>query len=193
MKKITILGLLLLFLGSLSAQPIINLGLKAGVNNSKITANFNEFDSESILKMHVGAFARLGYGRIYVQPEAYFIAKGGKLESNVTDMITRFDFNNVDVPVLLGAKVLDGTTANLRIMAGPVFSFMTSNDVYGDTRFTTQYFKDHYFGFQYGIGIDFWNFFLDARIEQGSNNLYESPNLNSKNRSFMVSLGFKLL
>lgn len=193
MKKILFSLSFLLLTTVIFAQPIIDVGIKAGVNNSKITASLDEFTSESIVKMHVGAFARVGYGRVYVQPEVYFSAKGGDLNSSLSSTITQFDFNNVDVPMLLGVKVINGSGANLRVMAGPVFSFMTSNDVDGDTRFTSQYFKDHYFGYQYGIGVDVWNFFLDARIEKGTNNLYSSPDLASKNRTFMVTLGFKIL
>ena len=106
MKKLTVLSLLLLFVLSVPAQPIFDVGVKAGINNSKITANLDEFNSESILKMHVGAFARIGYGRLYVQPEAYFSAKGGELESSVSETVTKFDFNNIDVPVLFGVNVL---------------------------------------------------------------------------------------
>ncbi len=193
MKKILFSLSFLMFTTVIFAQPIIDVGIKAGVNNSKITASLDEFTSESIVKMHVGAFARVGYGRVYVQPEVYFSAKGGDLNSSLSSTVTKFDFNNVDVPMLLGVKVINGGGANLRVMAGPVFSFMTSNDVDGDTRFTSLYFKDHYFGYQYGIGVDVWNFFLDARIENGTNNLYSSPDLASKNRTFMVSLGFKIL
>jgi hypothetical protein len=195
MKKLTVLSLLLLFVLSVPAQPIFDVGVKAGINNSKITANLDEFNSESILKMHVGAFARIGYGRLYVQPEAYFSAKGGELESSVSETVTKFDFNNIDVPVLFGVNVLKRAPVSLRIMAGPVFSFVTSKDVDGDSDFSKEYFEDNYFGYQYGIGVDFWKLTLDARIEHGTNNLYEHPDsgLNSENRTFLVSLGFKIL
>lgn len=193
MKRLLVLTLIIgcTFYGF--AQPIFDLGLKAGVNNSKITADLDEFTAESIVKAHIGAFARLGFGRVYVQPEAYFTAKGGELESSLLQMATRFDYNNIDVPVLLGVKVISGEMANVRLMAGPVFSFMTSSDVFGDARFTPGYFKDNYYGIQYGIGVDLWSFFIDARIERGVNELYAHPDLSSQNRTFMVTVGFKIL
>ena len=174
-------------------QPIFDIGLKAGINNSKITANLDEFTAESIVKAHIGAFARVGFDRFYIQPEAYFSSKGGELSSNFLQMATRFDFNNIDVPMLLGVKVIKGGAANVRLMAGPVFSFLTAKDVSGDARFTRQYFEDNYYGFQYGIGVDLWSVFLDARIEHGSNDLYVHPDLTSRNRTFMVTVGFKIL
>ncbi len=192
MKKLAFLSTLILFTVSLAAQPILDAGIKAGIHNSKVTANYHEFTSESILKSHVGAFARVGFGRVYVQPEVYFSAKGGNLTSDIEETVTRFNFNNIDVPFLLGVKVIKGDMANVRIMAGPVFSFITSKEVEDHNVYTTQYFKDHYFGYQYGIGVDVWKFFLDARMEHGSNNIYEHDNLRSRNETFMVTLGFKI-
>jgi hypothetical protein len=198
MKKSVISILLLLFSAALIAQPTLDAGVKAGVNNSKVTFKKSEFTSESIVKTHIGAFGRLGWGRVYIQPEAYFSAKGGEvLEgiSGVKSTVARFDFNNIDVPLLLGVKVLKGGMANVRVMAGPVFSIMTSKDIEDHERFTVQYLKDHYYGFQYGVGVDVWSFFLDARMEHGANDLYYNPELgiNGKNSTFMVTIGFKIL
>lgn len=196
MKQLQISILLLLFSTSLIAQPIFNLGIEGGIHSSKITANLNEYNSESISKAHIGAFARLGFGRVYVQPEAYFSSKGGELKSSVPEIATQFDINSIDVPILLGVKVIKGGAANVRVMAGPVFSFITSSDISGDDLFSPQYYEDNYFGYQYGVGVDLWNFFIDARIEHGTNNLYESqsdPYLHSKNRTLLVTVGFKIL
>ena len=83
MKKIIIPLLLLILINTSYAQPIFDLGLKAGINNSKISFNVNDYSSESVVKAHFGAFGRVGWGRIFVQPEAYFSAKGGDLSSNI--------------------------------------------------------------------------------------------------------------
>lgn len=193
MKKLQISILILLFTTSLFAQPSFNLGIEGGVHSSKITTNLSEYNSESIAKAHVGAFARLGYGRVYVQPEVYFSTKGGDLSSSVPEVVSQFDFNSIDVPVLLGVKVIKAGVANVRIMGGPVFSFITSSDITGDQLFSPDYYQKNYFGYQYGVGVDLWKFFLDARIENGTNNLYESPTLNSKNKTLLVTVGFKIL
>ncbi|MBW6534283.1 MAG: PorT family protein [Mariniphaga sp.] len=197
MKKFILSLLFLVPSIALIAQPVLDFGIKAGVNNSKVTFKKSEFTSESIIKTHAGAFARVGFGNIYFQPEVYFSAKGGEvLESgpNISERVARFDLNHVDVPVLLGIKVIDGDMTNLRIMAGPVFSILASKNVEDHDNFTKQYLKDHYFGYQYGIGVDLWKFFLDARMEHGANNLYFQSNegLNGKNQTFMVTVGFKI-
>lgn len=193
MKKI-IFPFLFLFIGTiLSAQPVFNLGLKAGINNSKICFNVNDYTSESILKAHFGAFARVGCGRIFVQPEVYFSAKGGDLNNNAFSTITAFDYNTVDIPTLLGISIIKGEAFDFHVVAGPVFSFITKSRINGSEVFTKEYFGDNYMGFQYGVGIDFWCFTLDARMEHGNNNLYYHPSLEGKNGTFMLSVGFKIL
>lgn len=191
MKKLTALSFLFLFVISVSAQPFFDLGLKAGLNNSKVTLDKNQINSESITKYHVGAFGRLGIGKIFVQPEAYFSAKGGELDGSALEVASQFDFNTVDVPVLLGIKIIDGERANVRITGGPVFSFLTSKKVGGDELLDPDYYKDSYIGLQYGVGADLFGFTLDLRMENSSN-MYEQMNFDGKNKTFMISLGYKI-
>lgn len=197
-KKILFLTVLLAFSAATYAQPTIELGIKAGLNNSKVTFKKSEFNTESIVKTHVGAYGRVGFGNIYVQPELYFSAKGGDVMesgSSTSERVARFNFNNVDVPVLVGIKIFNGENSNLRIMAGPVFSFLTSKEVIDHDSFTKENLQNHYYGYQYGMGVDIWNFFLDIRMEHGANNLYSYPNRNleGKNKTFMVTAGFRIL
>ncbi len=198
MKRTFILMLAILFSGALMAQPIFDVGIKAGLNNSKVTLNSNEFDSESVTKAHIGAFGRIGWSRMYLQPEVYYSAKGGRvIESGVSPIArtAQFDFSTVDIPVLVGIKVLKGGAANLRVMAGPVFCLMTSQDVDAVDFLDQQHYKDHYLGYQYGVGVDFLSFFLDLRMEHSANRFYyhASEDLGGKARTFMVTAGFKIL
>lgn len=198
MKKIFILLFAFLFSGILMAQPIFDLGIKAGLNNSKVTLKTSDFNSESVVKAHIGAFGRIGWSRMYLQPEVYYSAKGGEIiEKDVSPLArtAQFDFSTVDVPLLVGVKVLKGGAANLRVMAGPVFCLMTSKGVGTGDLIEKQYYKDHYMGYQYGIGVDFLNFFLDTRMEHAGNRFYyhAEEDIDLKNRTFMVTLGFKIL
>jgi hypothetical protein len=193
MKKIAFLLSAIFITVSVAAQPVFDLGVKAGLNNSKITFKPKEFTSESILKSHFGAFARIGWGILYVQPEAYFSAKGAEISSNVQETASQYNFNNIDVPVLVGLKFFDGELFNARLMAGPMFSFIVSDNVDGEEFLDPQHYKNNYFGFQYGAGVDISRFFLDLRMEHGANNMYYHPgHLNGKNQTFMVTAGFKI-
>jgi hypothetical protein len=198
MKRTFIFLIMLLLSGALMAQPIFTLGLKAGLNNSKVTFRTSEFSTESVTKAHVGAFARMGWGMLYLQPEAYYSAKGGRVidsDATAVERVTRFDFNNIDIPLLFGVRVLDGGLGNLRAMAGPVFSFMLSQKIEPEDLLSSQFYKNNYVGFQYGLGVDFRNLFLDARMEHGASKLYEQPlrGIDGRNQTFMLTFGFKFL
>lgn len=194
MKRNIITVFLVVLSTSLMAQPTFNLGLKAGLNNSKVTFDVKEMDAESITKYHIGAFTRLGFNRVYLQPEAYYSAKGGEWEGTLLDQLSTFDYGTLDIPLLLGLKVLDGENANLRIMAGPVFSILTHKKISGDDLLDTRYYKDNYLAFQYGLGIDLWSFFLDLKMENSTSDIYQQsdPNLDGKNKTFMISVGYKI-
>lgn len=191
MKQLVFSTLLFLMAVTIYAQPIFDLGIKAGINNSKISIDLDDYNSESIVKAHVGAFSRIGWGRIFVQPEFYFSAKGGDLNSNVIETATSFDYNTVDVPVLFGFKIIKGGTVGLHATLGPVFSFITSANAEGE--FSDEYFADNYVGVQYGLGIDILFLTFDARMEHAGNSLYQHPDFDSKNQMFMLSVGFKFL
>ncbi len=198
MKKIIVSSLFMLFSVLLIAQPTLDLGVKAGVNNSKVTFSKSQYSSESITKAHFGAYGRLGFGRVYLQPEVYFSAKGGDVfekEDEIRDRFEKFDYKNVDIPLLLGIKIFDGESSNIHVIGGPVFSLMTDKTIKDQQVFSKDNLKDNYFGFQYGIGVDIWRLFLDARMEHGVNDLYEASGgggINGKNKTFMLTLGFRI-
>jgi len=193
MKKIAIILLFLSFLLPAEAQSPINLGLKGGINSSKLTSNLSDYDENSINKFHAGAFIRVNLGNIYVQPEGYFNSKGGELQESAGGVVNSFDLKTVDVPVLLGVNIIKKGPLAVRANAGPVFSFVTDKAFEGETRFSQDYFEDNFFGWQYGVGADFMMFTLDVRMENSSGELYKGPDLESKSKSFVISLGFKLL
>ncbi|MDB4583577.1 PorT family protein [Draconibacterium sp.] len=192
MKKLLAPILFLILSSTAFAQLTFDLGIKAGFNNSKLSLNKDDYSSKSIQKMHYGAFGRIGVGRIYAQPEVYFSKKGGEISSNVVNAISSFDYNNIDVPVLLGFKIIKGGPVNLHIKAGPVFSFVTKSDI--DGSYDPEYFNDHYFGLQYGVGVDIFFITIDARMEHG-NAVYDNTSigLEGKNSTFMVAVGIKFL
>lgn len=193
MKKILTTSMFLIFAVAVFAQPTFDLGLKAGINNSKMSLDIDDYSSESITKAHFGAFGRVGWGRMFVQPEAYFSAKGGDVSSNVIETATSFDYSTFDMPILLGVKIIKGGMVDLHAVAGPVFSFLTSKEVDGDDLLSKEYYEDRYVGIQYGLGLDVWFLTFDARMEHGSNNLYSAPTFDGKNSTFMLSVGFKIL
>jgi hypothetical protein len=193
MKKLTILIVLVAFTASVKAQGFLDAGLKAGLNTSKISTHSDDYTPSTINGYQFGAFARLNMGRFYFQPEAYYNSKGGEYIDKVSpSTINSFNLKSVDVPVLLGLKIIDQKAFNLRILAGPTFSFLTDKSVKG--QLTRDNLENSFFGWQYGVGADFLFLTLDVRKVSYSNDFYQTPNFNfdSKNGTFIISLGVKL-
>jgi len=195
MKKLTILIILAVFTLTGKAQGVFDIGPKVGFNTSKITTNMADYTPKANSSYQFGAFARINLGRFYIQPEVYSNSKKGEIISlsNGISTVNSFDMKTLDVPALLGIKIINQKPFNVRVMAGPVFSFLTDKSVKGQL-FNEDNLKNSFFGWQYGVGVDFLFLTLDARKESFSNNLYSAPNFdfNTKSGTFVISLGLKL-
>lgn len=191
MKKLTIILIFVVAAFSVHAQKIFEAGIKAGINSSKISANVDDYNPQSVNKFNFGAFSRINFGSFYIQPEAYYNSKGGEYIDHVDlQTVNSFNYKTVDVPALLGFKIIKQENLNIRIMAGPVFTFVTDKSIKGQLNESAM--KDNFFGWQYGAGVDFMFLTLDARMESYSNNIYDTPKFDSKNGTFVISLGVKL-
>lgn len=189
MKKITIILVICLFAIHANSQDLFDAGLKAGISSSKISTHVSDYNEQTITKYSFGAFARLNIGRIYVQPEAYYNSKGGEYIDKVNlQTINSFDLKTVDVPALLGVKLINQKALNLRLFAGPVFSLLTDKSVKG--QLTKDNLENSLLSWQYGAGVDFLFLTFDARMESHSKNFYQG--IDSKNGTFVFSLGIKL-
>ena len=193
MRKLLLSLLLITITASLSAQFKFDLGVKGGVNFSKLSFNMDDYSAESVTKSHFGAFGRVGWNRIFIQPEFYFSGKGGDITSDFMSTITSFYYKTMDIPVLLGYSLIKGEKFDLHVVAGPVFSNITSEDVKGDNLLNKSFYEDNYVGIQYGLGIDIFFLTFDARMENGLDEFYKQPGFSVKNQTFMLSVGFKFL
>ncbi len=193
MKKLFFASLLLLFVSVSHAQgDFFDLGLKAGLNTSKISVKASDYNDETVNKTNFGAFARLNLGRIYLQPEAYYSNKGGIIKKVGVSTVNEFNLKAIDIPVLVGVKLIKSDAFNVRVMGGPMFSYLADKEVSGST-FSKENIKDSFMGWQYGAGVDFLMFTFDVRVESGSNMITDLPDFSdSKNKTFLLSLGIKL-
>lgn len=189
MKKLTVLILIVVAAMTSKAQGFFDAGIKAGLNTSKISTHIDDYNPQTINNYSFGAFARFNMGRIYIQPEAYYNSKGGEYIDQVNmSTVNSFDLKTIDVPALLGVKIINKKALNLRVMAGPVVSFLTDKSVKG--QLTRENLENSLLGWQYGAGLDFLFLTFDARMENYDKNFYKD--LDSKNGTFVLSLGIKL-
>ena len=194
MKRLLFITVISLLSLAAAAQATFDLGIKGGLTRQDFTISREAYTADQILSYHAGAFGRVGFGRIFIQPEAYFNSRGGEIfqgDVNPVNVTTKFDFSTVDVPVLAGLKLFKSDFVNIRAMGGPLFSFVTSRDVDGP-KFGTDSFRDNFFGWQFGVGVDLWFITLDARFENSRNSVIQTSDFNARTNTFLLSAGIKL-
>ncbi len=213
-KTFLIFAVLLIAVGYTSAQ--LHFGLKAGYNstlnlenlNSVTTGdyNLNSLKGEMSNGFHGGVFVRLG-DKLYFQPELLYAMQKNEYEVTVSDVnnqnpetVTKLvKFSTVDVPLLVGIKLLDFNLVNVRLFAGPKFRLNAGSSLDWKNVKTTNIqklegdFKSANVGLEAGAGIDVLMFTLDARFNL-IKDMYQAdwqskPDMNS---NLVISLGWKL-
>ena len=139
--KRTVLTLAALLFAWIFANAQFNFGIKGGYNSSlnldNITSvssgtySLNSVAGELANGFHGGVFARIGLGeKIYVQPELLYALQKKTFNLSVsnlvnpgslTDVDNYVNFSTIDVPVLIGYKIVDLKLLNVRAFAGPKF------------------------------------------------------------------------
>ncbi|HKL96027.1 MAG TPA: porin family protein, partial [Paludibacteraceae bacterium] len=162
MKKLALIIGLAIF--SIGAFAQVTIGLKGGYNTSLgFDKNFSytgdNFNIQNDLSHggHLGLFFRFGR-RFYVQPEANYnlnIAKVNFTDKNNAIWTDNVLLSTVDVPVLLGFKIVNAKKFNLRIMAGPKFRFNAGSDKkIENVQDLTVVARKSQIGLDAGLGLD---------------------------------------
>ncbi len=184
----------------IKAQGIFDAGLKAGYTSNRIATSIPAIEEELTDSFHAGVFTRFNIKRVFIQPEAYFINKGGILiedplgDGNV--ITNELNFETLDIPLLFGLKIINGEKINLRIMAGPCTSFVLNKDFTLSETFaevSRYHFEDALFSLQAGVGLDIFMFTLDLRTEAGLSDLSPSSSFDMHHKTINLSLGFKFI
>ncbi len=207
-----------LFISSLAFSQL-GFGIKGSVTMNSLSTNISDYEQAAKTGYQLGAFVRLGK-KLHLQPEAYFALRSGELSTKVVGLDPNnpqnsaevkqgMTLNTIDIPVLIGYKIFDPPTLNVRLQAGPVLSMVLNKkfDVTLDgievpeeeTKSLEEQYKDANWGLQFGAGVDFLFLTLDVRYELGLSEIYEKSESSDidlgslKNNMFVVSLGWKIL
>jgi opacity protein-like surface antigen len=212
MKKIIVMVLVVLL--SIPAFSQFKFGLKAGVSTTSlsmptiktITSGTSTYTVDALTNakygFHGGAFVRLTFFNIYVQPELLFSTRTNEYTvTNVTTQaspvayVAKQSFNKLDIPVMLGFKL-----GPLRLNAGPVGSLLINSP---KSIITNPDYKNNYnkmtIGYQAGLGFDLLGrLTFDLRYE-GSLKKYQNQiqnlagttkvNLDDRPNAFLFSVG----
>jgi len=191
MKK-TLMTLSLLTLAMVTFAATFDLGIKAGYNTSKLSTDLNTIKADSKGGYNFGAFGRFGGEKFYLQPEFLYVVKNEEFSVGAsTDAIK---MKSIQVPVLLGLKLIDLKVASIRAFTGPAISFSTGYE--SDKSFNYN-FNNATWDYQLGAGVDVLMFTFDIRYEWGLSKTFDTSsfgsNFTSKGNTFSVNLGFKFL
>jgi len=196
---------------TMSAQNLISFGPKIGWNSTRLTTDYADYLQDIKSGCQGGFFFSINFKKFYVQPEAYLSIKRGELETSIEDPLNTTEslhlsqsltLKTVDIPLLLGYKLLDLKLIRLRVWGGPVASYILDKD-YSLTldgadqsdRITREDFRDATWSVQLGAGLDVLMLTLDVGYEFGMNNFMSIQSLDSfslKNNLFYCSLGWRI-
>jgi len=194
MKKILFFALICISTSNLFAQlsSPISFGVHAGLTSTKVDAKIPSIDdvkSKADNGMMLGAFARINLSKWYIQPELNYVSR----KSTVQNVDVKL--KSLDIPILLGYKIIKLPAFNVRGFAGPVASFNVG-DNFSDLKEVlkqdvwTDKAKGAVWNAKVGLGADIWKLTLDIDYEFGLSDV--SSEFLKKNKMFNVTVGFKL-
>ncbi|GLU45568.1 outer membrane beta-barrel protein [Allomuricauda sp. NBRC 101325] len=168
MKK-TLLVVAFAFFGATAfAQSGSGFGLKAGLSYNKNGDLINSVGdggadiiegAKGKTGYHIGVFGKLDFSTIYLRPELVYSKT--KSEYDVDGDSQDYDVSKLDMPVLLGLKVI----GPLHVFAGPAFQYTLSNKL-GDLD-VEDVENDFTVGLNAGVGVNLGRLGLDVRYERG--------------------------
>ncbi|MGQ1909823.1 porin family protein [Marinifilum sp. RC60d5] len=195
MKKFILSVAICLFSTAMFAQlsSPISLGLHAGLVSTKMDSKIpgaTTIKDKADNGMMLGAFLRVNLNKWYLQPELNYVSRKSEVVYNGEsgDVKTK----SMDIPILLGYKLVKLPAFKLRAFAGPVASF-NIDDSFSATlknQFQNEDLKGAVWNAKVGAGVDVWKLTFDVDYEFGLSDV--SSEFLKKNKMFNVTLGFKL-
>jgi hypothetical protein len=171
MKKVILVVFLALGLSQVSNAQI-DFGIKAGINYNN---NGEDAFKDATNDIAEGASAKTGYhagiwfrGKLpilglYLRPEIIYTEV--KSEFEVLARTEDYNFKKLDVPVLVGKKILGFA----HVFAGPSFQYILEDKI-DFSNLSTDEFNKFTVGMQFGAGVEFDNIGIDVRWERGLTN-----------------------
>ena len=160
----TIFTLLMLMMPfALRAQDATYNGT-AFTGGIKVGINFSNYIGKSTMKPggEAGIFLRAGRS-FYFEPSFMYSFRSTNFDDLKNELEESFEVGQhfIDVPLLVGYKIVNNKNFNLRIFLGPRVGFRLGSD-YDNFEDAVGFAQ---WGAQAGIGIDFWIFTFDAKYD----------------------------
>lgn len=154
-------------------QAQLDFGIKAGINYNSDSFQEVKTDlyegAESKTGFHAGVWTRikLPFAGLYIRPELVYTALKSEVKSKPLvglQATANYDFQKIDIPVLLGKKFLKIVHVNI----GPSFQYIIGSD-FSIENLTNDLKSDangFTVGVQMGAGVEIKNIGLDIRWER---------------------------
>ncbi len=183
MKRVLFLILTMVLLPfAIHAQLGIGVGIKAGANFANQAVE--DIDTKSVTDYHVGAYVNLNLSEKFgITPEVLYTAYGSEWED------LKVDYDYIAIPVMVRFKPIK----LISLEAGPQFSFLTKAEVegIGDVK---DDLKNNDFGLAFGAGVHLpFGINAGARYVLGFTNISEVSEVEIKNRTFQIYVGWTIL
>ena len=197
MKKYLIVVFLFVatsFAANAQLLPTFQFGVKGGLNFSNLKSEEgNYFDASTRTGYQAGIWARVGGAGVHFQPELYITGKSSEAKLIDRDEKGKVSFTSLDLPLLLGTRIGLGP-AGLRIVAGPVVSFVVDKNIGEALRQVPEFseYKNQAWAVTGGLGVDISNFRADLRYEHGLSELSKNESAPQKINLWTIGIGYRL-
>jgi len=200
MKKILLAAFICVMAFTASAQLAspISVGVHGGWSSTMIDIkhpSISNIKSSAEGGYMLGVFGRLNLGKLYIQPELNYVRRKGAVEipgsTQGSKIASDLTYSSIDIPILLGYKIIKLPLFNIHLFAGPVASFSTSS-----LNFVKESLKQDLgastaiWNIKMGGGIEFWKMNLDIDYEMGLKDFtkeIKAPKI------FNITLGLRLI
>jgi len=195
MKKLLLLLIVVMITPFAFGQ--FSFGPRVGFTTGKLSSDLDSISASMDNSFDFGLFLRLGK-KVYLQPEVIWVTKSSEIKYNFGGS-QELKINTIEIPVMLGWKIMSLGVGNIRIMAGPSASLVVDKTIEAKNiadPIKEADIEDMIWHANVGLGVDVLMFTLDVRYQAGLTEVIKqvnNANFNLVGNTFKVSLGWKIL
>ncbi|WP_185286201.1 porin family protein [Chryseobacterium indologenes] len=171
--------------------PAFHIGVKGGTSFTKTSTESSLLEGKYGFGYQAGVMTRMDIGKLYVQGEALFNKR--KTSYDIKDgSNAKLTWNAIDIPVVVGYKIVNTDDFNFRVFAGGAYSYAFNNKISTSHAIQEGFIKfdKSNIGITGGVGVDYKNFTVDLKYETGLSSI--SKDFKSKPHSFSLGIGYFL-
>jgi len=175
MRKAVLLLVTVILLGGLvSVSSAMTINPQIGVNASALDTDPTNGEHKARAGWQVGGYLRFDNSKFYLEPGLFWHMVATELQTK--DELTHEEhlFQNtvhsIQIPVMVGFNVIDGSTVDLRLQAGTAIDIITSVD--DNNYFTKDDLESTYWSFKFAAGVDFSILSVDLGYDLGMSDYF---------------------